>query len=105
MQVMTAKEAKLRFGELINSMQKEPVFITKNNKPIGAFVSLDDLRDSHIAQKFLEKNQNNEQWVKSCLQEALNDFDENGSTGTEATSDFYDDVLNQVKQRLMGKNK
>lgn len=102
MQVMTAKEAKVRFGELITSMQKEPVLITKNNRPVGAFISLEDLRETSLAQRFLEDAQSNDTQVRAYLREALVEFDRNGSTGTEATSDFYDEVLNQVKQRLIG---
>lgn len=103
MQVMTAKEAKTKFGELIISVQREPVLITKNNKPIGAFVSLEDLKDTVIAEKLLGSYVGNEEWAKNRLKMALNDFDINGSSGVEATENFYDDIMAQVKQKLSSK--
>ena len=35
MQVITAKDAKSRFGELLDTMQREPVLVTKNKRPVG----------------------------------------------------------------------
>ena len=32
MKTITARDAKTRFGELLDSMQREPVVITKNNR-------------------------------------------------------------------------
>ena len=52
MQVITAKDAKLRFGELLDTMQREPVLVTKNKRPVGVFVSLKDVKGTHLEQLF-----------------------------------------------------
>lgn len=104
MQVMTAKEAKTKFGELIISIQREPVLITKNNKPVGAFVSIEDLKDTVIAEKLLGSYVGNETWANQRLKMALDDFETNGSTGVEATDDFYDDIMTKVKNKLSSRS-
>ena len=38
MKVMTAREAKNRFGEFLDASRREPVVITKNDRPVGIMV-------------------------------------------------------------------
>lgn len=42
MQTMTANDAKVRFGELIDRVQREPVQVTRRNRVVGVMVSADD---------------------------------------------------------------
>ncbi len=41
--VMWAREAKNSFWEFINTAQREPVVVTKKEKPVWVFLSLKDL--------------------------------------------------------------
>jgi prevent-host-death family protein len=43
MTTMTARKAKNEFGTFIDAAQKEPVIVTKHNRPVAALVSIDDL--------------------------------------------------------------
>ena len=43
MKVMTAKEAKNSFGLLIDTAQREPVLVTKRNRSVGVFFSIQDI--------------------------------------------------------------
>lgn len=52
MQVITAKDAKSRFGELLDTMQREPVLVTKNKRPVGLFLSLKDVKGTHLEHLF-----------------------------------------------------
>ena len=54
MQVITAKDAKSRFGELLDTMQREPVLVTKNKRPVGVFLSLKDVKGTHLESLFHE---------------------------------------------------
>jgi prevent-host-death family protein len=54
MQIMTAKDAKTRFGEALDTMQREPILLTKNSRPVGIMVSLDDLKGTYLADLFAE---------------------------------------------------
>lgn len=42
MQTFTANEAKTRFGEMIDKVQREPVCVTRHNRVVGVMVSAQD---------------------------------------------------------------
>lgn len=42
MDVMTANEAKVRFGEVLLRAQREPVHISKNGNPVAVLVAAED---------------------------------------------------------------
>jgi len=42
MQTFTANEAKIRFGELIDRVQREPIQVTRHNRVVGVMVSAED---------------------------------------------------------------
>ncbi len=105
MQLMTARQARNSFGELMNTMQREPVFITKNNKPVGAFVSIEDLKGTYIAEQFVNSNTEDspteksnaeyDAYAKAKVLQSLQDFKENGSTGIP-----MEEVKKMVRNRL-----
>ena len=72
MQVITAKDAKSRFGELLDTMQREPVLVTKNKRPVGVFLSLKDVKGTHLESLFDVQDDNYEDWEKEKITEALN---------------------------------
>ncbi len=43
MKTISAKEAKNSFGAFLDSTQREPVMITKRDRPVGMFFSMHDL--------------------------------------------------------------
>lgn len=45
LKVFTAKEAKNTFGKLIDSAQREPVIVTKKNRPVVVVLSIEDAED------------------------------------------------------------
>ena len=45
-QTMTAADAKTRFGQFIDAAQREPVVVTKKNRPVGVFFSIQDIEDT-----------------------------------------------------------
>ena len=51
MQSMTALEAKNAFGQFLESAQREPVMLTKNNRPVAALFSVRDIAE--LAQALL----------------------------------------------------
>ena len=42
MKAVTANEAKTQFGDMLLSVQRAPVQINKNGKPVAVMVSMDD---------------------------------------------------------------
>lgn len=51
MKIITAAEAKNAFGKFLDMAQREPVLVTKNNRPVGVFLSMDDLEDTIWAER------------------------------------------------------
>ncbi len=102
MQIMTAKDAKTRFGELMDAMQREPVLITKNNRPVGAFVSLEDLQGTHIVELFSEKEEGHDEWVKAKVMEALTNLKNEGPKGSPK-DEVHARVMGKVRLRLANK--
>ena len=46
MKTMSAVDAKTRFGQFIDAAQREPVVVTKKDRPVGVFFSIDDIQDT-----------------------------------------------------------
>ena len=46
MKTVTAAAAKNSFGKFLDMAQREPVLVTKNNRPVGVFLSMEDIEDT-----------------------------------------------------------
>lgn len=51
MKTMTAADVKNGFGKFLDMAQREPVLVTKNNRPVGVFLSMEDLEDTIWAER------------------------------------------------------
>jgi len=85
MSVFTAKEAKNRFGQLLDAAQREPVTITKNGRAVAMMLSASD--DSMIAalEGFLEERY----WG-----ERIADAERGGYIGVEESNRILCEALN-----------
>lgn len=63
MKVMTARDAKNHFGEFLDSARREPVVVTKNDRPVGIMISLEDAKDTLLADFFVEKEPGYDEWL------------------------------------------
>ena len=63
MKVMTAKEAKNSFGIFVDTAQIEPVLVTRRQRPIGVFVSIQEIENipelKKILLKYMDKKMEN----------------------------------------------
>lgn len=59
MKTIPAKEAKKRFGVLLDTAQREPVRITKKDRPVAVVLSGDDYEAYIIAQEARETARKN----------------------------------------------
>lgn len=57
MKIMTAAEAKNSFGQFLDTAQREPVLVTKQNRPVGVFLSMQDLEDTIWGEQALRAHQ------------------------------------------------
>ena len=51
MKTMTAANAKTHFGKFLDTAQREPVIITKKNRPVGVMFSMQDIEDTIWGEK------------------------------------------------------
>lgn len=72
---MTAVEAKTHFGKFLDNAQREPVLITKKNRPVGIMFSMQDLEDSIWSEQALKAHKE-------------------GYIGTKNSKKLIDDMLN-----------
>lgn len=63
MKVMTAKEAKNHFGEFLDAVRREPVVITRNNRPVGIMISIEDAADTVLPELLLDKEPGYDGWL------------------------------------------
>lgn len=68
---MTARDAKNRFGEFLDAARREPVVVTKNDRPVGIMISIEDAADTLIPEMFMEKEPGYEEWLASKVGSTL----------------------------------
>jgi prevent-host-death family protein len=101
MKAMTAADAKNSFGTFLDTVQHEPVVVTKKNRPVGMMLSMQDV-------KILFGG--NEDNVTRALEEAR--IDQRLATarkqvedglGTTANASFFDNLRNDIRQKHVTK--
>lgn len=51
MKTMSAANAKTHFGKFLDTAQREPVLVTKKNRPVGVFFSMEDIENTIWAEQ------------------------------------------------------
>ncbi|MGV0997731.1 MAG: type II toxin-antitoxin system Phd/YefM family antitoxin [Fluviibacter sp.] len=98
MKVMTARDAKNHFGEFLDSARREPVVVTKNDRPVGIMISVEDAADTLLADLFIEKESGYEEWLFSKVSKTIDRV----ASGT-TTLHEHDDAMALMKSRLEGR--
>lgn len=98
---MTAADAKNSFGEFLDSVQREPVVVTKKNRPVGMMLSMQDVEtlfgdgEDNVARALEEARI--DQRLGTARKQA-----ENG-LGTEADTSFFEYLRNDIRQKYIAK--
>jgi len=95
MKVMTARDAKNRFGEFLHSAQREPVVITKNDRPVGIMISMEDAELSLLPEMMMMKEAGHEAWVASKVTQTMRRVD-SGETSLLS----HEDAMMQLRARI-----
>ena len=98
MKTMTARDAKTPFGEFLDTMQREPVIVTKNNRPVGIMLSIEDAADTLIPEMFMEKEAGYDEWFQAKVSKTLNAF----ASGTKQVT-AHDEAMERVWLRVLTK--
>jgi prevent-host-death family protein len=75
MKVMSAREAKNRFGEFLDAARREPVLVTKNDRPVAIMISIEDAADSLIPEMFMNEEPGYEEWLSGKVTKTLTRVD------------------------------
>ena len=100
MKTMSTRDAKCHFGELMDTMQHEPVLLTKNNRPVGIFISMEDAADALIPELFMEKEPGYDEWLQAKVGKPLENLN-----SWKTLLNEHDSVMDRVWQRLLEKNR
>ncbi|AFJ45750.1 type II toxin-antitoxin system Phd/YefM family antitoxin [Shimwellia blattae] len=65
MHTLTANEAKTQFGNMLLKVQREPVQINRNGKPVAVVVSAEDYQQLEALKQ---------QWLRAKIQRARDDI-------------------------------
>lgn len=98
MKIMTAREAKNHFGEFLDASRREPVVITRNDRPVGIMISIEDAADTLLPELLLDREPGYDGWlfdkVNATLQRA-----ERGETGLVE----HDEAVKRLRARLQAR--
>ncbi len=71
MKVMSAREAKNRFGEFLDAARREPVVVTKNDRPVAIMISIEDAADTLLPELFMDKEPGYDKWLKGKVTKTI----------------------------------
>ena len=95
MKAMTARDAKNHFGEFIDTARREPVLVTKNDRPVGIFISIEDAVDTLIPERFMDPEAGYDAWLAAKVGTTLARVD----VGT-ATLHEHEDAIAALRARI-----
>ena len=95
MKVMTARDAKNHFGEFLDSARREPVIVTKNDRPVGIMISIEDAADTLLPEMLLDKEPGYDGWLFEKVAGTIRRVD---SGETELLE--HDEAMEKLRKRL-----
>ncbi len=102
MKTMTARDAKNHFGEFLDAARREPVVVTKNDRPVGIMISIEDAADTLIPEMFMEKEPGYEEWLASKVGSTLARLDA-GTTGLRSHGEAIASLKSRIEAKLAHK--
>jgi prevent-host-death family protein len=99
MKVMTARDAKNHFGEFLDSARREPVVITKNDRPVGIMISLEDAKDTLFADFLMEQEPEYGDWLFGKVTKTMGRVAD-GTTGLTEHSDAMAAMRERLQARV-----
>ena len=95
MKVMTARDAKNHFGEFLDTARREPVVVTKNDRPVGIMISVEDAADTLFSDFFIDKESGYDEWLFGKVNRTM----ERVASGESKLSE-HADAMSLLKDRL-----
>lgn len=102
MKVMSAREAKNHFGEFLDASRREPVVVTKNDRPVGIMISIEDAAGTLIQELIMEKEPGYDEWLFGKVTATLRKV-ESGETGLRDHAEAVATLETRLETRLARK--
>lgn len=102
MKVMSARDAKNRFGEFLDAARREPVVVTKNDRPVGIMISIEDAADTLLPEFLLDKDPGYDGWLFDKVSTTLARVD-GGETAVRGHDEAMARLRERLRERLSGK--
>ncbi len=99
MKVMTARDAKNHFGEFLDSARREPVVVTRNDRPVGIMISVEDAADTLFSDFFIDKESGYDEWLFGKVSKTMERV-ATGKTGLREHSEAVSLLKGRLAARL-----
>lgn len=95
MKTISSKEAQNSFGAFLDSAQREPVVVTRRNRPVGVMLSMENLA------AIFELADSMRETIKAGVKAGL--ADAKVGRGQELTDDYIADLKAELQTRISSK--
>lgn len=95
MKTLSARDAKNRFGEFLDMARREPVLVTKNDRPVGVFLSIEDAMETLVPDRFMDTEPGYDAWLAKKVGSTLSEV----AAGTVRLHD-HEVVMAELSSRL-----
>lgn len=102
MKVMPAGEAKNRFGAFLDAARREPIVVTKNDRPVGIMISIEDAASTLLPELFMYAEPEYDDWLSEKVTKTLARVDA-GKTGRHGHTDAMAILMGRLEARLSPK--
>ena len=99
MKTMTARDAKNHFGEFLDAAIREPVVVTKNDRPVGIMISIEDAADTLIPEMFMERESEYDEWLAAKVGATLARV-ESGATTLWPHAEAVSSLRSRIEAKL-----
>ncbi len=96
MKTITSKEAQNSFGAFLDSAQREPVMVTRRNRPVGVMLSMENLP------AIFELADSMRETIKAGVKAGL--ADAKAGRGQELTDGYIADLKTELQARIKSNN-
>jgi len=95
MKVISSKEAQNSFGSFLDTVQHEPIMVTRRNRPVGVMLSMENLPALFALTDTMRESI--EQGVRSGL------ADSESGKGEELSNDYVSNLKKELQARISHK--
>jgi prevent-host-death family protein len=92
---MSSREAQNAFGNFLDTAQREPVMVTRRNRPVGVMLSMDNLP------ALLELADNIRETIRDGVKAGIADAE--AGRGQELTDEYVADLKHELQARINAK--